>query len=178
MEAFAKNTKQITEISKKLNILEDNYLINGLTSVKINLSIETNTFGFLSKNNKICVIPEDVKIFITFDSPVIYISEDLKNKPCQNNLTTYHELTHHHINIKTFEYYLPLFKLAAEKVIKETSPISVSNKNDINKISLMLSKKYNDRLSPLVNHIYKEMEKQQRYLDNKKNYEYEANICN
>ncbi len=174
----SKNTDQLTELSEKLHLLDKDYKTPGLTTIKINFNIETQTFGFLSKNKKICVIPKEVTIFLAIDSPTIYISRDLRKNSCKYNLTSYHELTHHLINIKTFEYYLPLFKIAAEKIIKETKPLTISDKNQINKVSFELSKQYNKKLSPLVKYINKEMLNQQKFLDNEQNYKYESEICN
>ena len=173
-----KNTKQITEISKKLNIHENNYLLSGLTTSNIKLNVITKTSGFLSKNNKICIIPENIDIYLTIDSPTIYISKDIKSNSCEYNLTKYHEITHHLINIKTFEYYLPLFKIAAEKTIKQIPATIISNPNNINEATTNLSKQYSKQLSIFVNFINQEMQKQQKFLDSKENYEFETKICN
>jgi hypothetical protein len=171
-----KNTYQITELAKKFNLVENGVFASGLSTVNINFDVTTNTIG-KPVSDYFCVIPTEINIFLGLDNPIIYLSKELEKNSCEYKLVLRHEQTHQQINKTTLEYYLPLFKEAVLKIVKKTSPILIKNINELEKSTGELSIKYNNKITPLVDFIKKEMLNEQRKLDNPNNYLFEDSLC-
>ncbi len=172
-----KNTAEITEIAKKFNLIESGLFANGLSTVNVTFDITINTIGHLAGNEEFCVVPTDINIFLGFDRPTIYRSNELKKDSCEYNLVTQHEKVHQQINKSTLEYYLPMFKHAASAIVKRITPIHTSDINQIEIISEELTKDYNTKLTPLVNYIKEQLLLEQKKLDNSVNYKFESTLC-
>ena len=172
-----KNTVEITEIAKNFNILEKGIFAHGLSTVNINFDITINTLGHLIGNSEFCVTPTDINIFLGMYKPIIYISSELEKDSCEYKIVLHHEQVHQQINKTTLEYYLPMFKYAAEHIIKQIEPIHITDIDDIEKTTAELTKIYNKKLNPLVDYIKREMLKEQQKLDNNQNYIFESSIC-
>lgn len=174
---LTKNTAEITAMATKFNMVEAGLFASGLSTVKVNFDITINTLGHLMGNSEFCVVPTDVNIFLGFEAPTIYLSNELVKDSCEYNLVMRHEKIHQQINKTTLEYYLPLFKDAVAKIITDIRPIHITNIDDIEMTTADLTRLYNQKLTPLVNYIKKEMLLEQQKLDNPNNYQYESSLC-
>ena len=172
-----KSTAEITTLAKKFNLVENDFFASGLSTVNFSFDITISSLGNPVGNSEFCVTPTDVTIFLALESPVIYLSNELKKNTCEYNLVLRHEQTHQQINKKTLEYYLPYFADAATKIIKNIRPIYTRDINKIEAATALMTKHYNQKLTPLVDFIKKETLKEQQKLDNSENYNYESTIC-
>lgn len=174
---FNKNTDEITQLAQKFNLAEKGLFAHGLSTVNVNFDITINTLGQPIGNSQICVIPTEVTIFLGLDSPIIHISKELAKESCEYNIVLQHEKVHQQINKSTLEYYLPMFKYASTEIIKNIKPILITDINDIEKTTGDLTKSYNQKLTPLVDYIKREMLTEQQKLDNQNNYLLESTLC-
>ena len=88
-----------------------------------------------------------------------------------------HEQTHQQINKSALEYYLPMFKTAALQIARSIKPVEVKDIDDIKSAIGELTATYNQKMTPVVNFIKKEMLVEQSKLDNPQNYLYESKLC-
>ena len=172
-----KNTAEITEMAKKFNLVERGLFASGLSTVNVNFDITINTLGNLIGNSEFCVVPTDINIFLGLEKPTVYLSNELNKDSCAYNLVLRHEKIHQQINKTTLEYYLPIFKDGATAIIKKIKPVHITNIDDIEKTTGDLTKLYNEKLTPLVDFIKKEMLSEQQKLDNPGNYQFESSLC-
>lgn len=174
---YTKTTSEITDIAKSLNISETGLFASGLSTVNVNFDIEVKTLAKPIGNFELCVVPTEIKIFLGFDKPTIYISKELEENSCEYTMVKRHEQVHHQINKKTLEYYLPLFKKAAIDIAKNLKPININDLNNVRPSIIEITNTYNQKLTPLVDFIKKEMIHEQQKLDNPNNYLFENTIC-
>ena len=153
----SKNNAQITEIASKYGILEKGIFASGLSTIDINLDIVLKTSGEELPDKSICVYPENIDFTISFSSPVIYISNQLKPYSCEYNLVLRHEQTHQQINSSALDFFLPLFRSAANKIAQNLKPIKIHNNSEINKASNQLTLEFNEKLTPLLNFFKKQI---------------------
>jgi hypothetical protein len=172
-----KNTSQITELAKKFNLVESGVFAAGLSTVNINFDITINSIG-KPIDNYFCVAPTEINIFLGLDNPTIYLSNELEKNSCEYNLVLRHEQTHQQINKTTLEYYLPIFKQAVQKIVKNINPILIKDINELEKTTGDLTITYNKKITPLVDFIKYEMLSEQKKLDNSYNYRFEDSLCN
>ena len=173
-----KSKEKLTSLAEQQNYLEKGLFANGLSTANINFDITLKTQTVSLNNGVYCVVPNEITVFLGIDSPIIYLSKDLKENSCEYNIVMQHEKTHQQINKKTLEYYLPLFKSASTNIIKSTKPVSIKNAEDLNIITNNYIQTYSQKLNPLVDFIKKEIFNQQQKLDNPNNYKYENSLCN
>ena len=173
----SKNIEEITTMAKNFNLVESGLFASGLSTVNVNFDITINTLGQQIGGLEYCVIPTEVTFFIGLDSPTIYISNNISENSCEYNVILRHEKTHQQINKTTLEYYLPLFKDAALKIIKNIKPTKISNIKEIEQSTITLTKLYNQKMIKLVDFIKREMILEQKKLDNPENYHFESSLC-
>lgn len=173
----SKTSSEITDLAKKLNISEAGLFASGLSTVDINFDIEVKTLAYPIGNFELCVVPQEIKIFLGFDKPTIYLATDLSEGSCEYNMVMRHEQVHHQINKETLEYYLPLFKESSLKISKTLKPIIINDLNKVKPSILEITNNYNQKLTPLVNYIKQEMISEQQKLDNPNNYSFEHSLC-
>ena len=173
-----KSKEELTTLAKQHNFIEKGLFANGLSTVNINFDISLKTYTTDTTNNKYCVIPDEINIFLGLDSPIIYLSKTLKENTCEYDIVLRHEKTHQQINKKTLEYYLPLFKDTSSSIIKNTKVLTIDNIEQLDTTTNDYIKIYNQKLNPLVDFIKKEILTQQQKLDNPDNYKYENSLCN
>ena len=173
----SKNNAQITEIASKYGILEKGIFASGLSTIDINLDIVLKTFGEEQKNNDICIYPENIDITISFSSPVIYISNQLKPYSCEYNLVLRHEQTHQQINSSALDFFLPMFKIATNEIAKNLKPIKIQDNSEVDTAPNKLTLEFNEKLTPLLNFFKKQILQEQLKLDNNENYKNESLIC-
>lgn len=172
----SKTTKEITALASSLNLVEHGLFASGLSTVNINFDITLNAFG-APASDVFCVIPTEIDLFLGLDKPTIYLAEELTAKSCEYNMVLRHEQTHQQINKSTLEYYLPMFKTAALQIARSIKPVEVKNIDDIKPAISELTTAYNQKMTPVVNFIKKEMLAEQSKLDNSQNYLYESKLC-
>lgn len=172
-----KSKEELTSLAKENNYVEEGLFANGLSTADINFDITLKT-SVETKNDKQCIIPKEVNIFLGFNIPMIYISKELIKDSCEYNVVLRHEQTHQQINKKTLEYYLPLFKSASTTIIKSIKSFNIEKTENLNKATDDYINLYNQKLTPLVDFIKKEILIQQQKLDNPDNYKYENSLCN
>lgn len=174
----SKSKEDITLLAKQHNYIETGLFANGLSTVNINFDISLKTYTTNITNNDYCILPEEINIFLGLDSPIIYLSKELVDDSCEYDIVLRHEKTHQHINKKTIEYYLPLFKNTASTIIKSIKPIHIKDLKQLDAATNDYIKTYNQKLNPLVDFIKKEIFEEQKKLDNPNNYKYENSLCN
>ncbi len=174
---YGKDRSGITQISKKLGILEDGIFASGLATVDVSWEVGVDVGAQRKLNGKICVMPEKVTIFMGFQRPTVYISKDLIKDGCQYNLVMRHEQTHHQINKTTLDYYLPYFKSEVEKVINRTQPVYIIHKNELDSVTDEIINNYAAQIEPMVEKFKAMLIHQQMTLDNLSNYAYEDSLC-
>ena len=172
-----KTKQEVTTLAKENNHLENGVFANGLSNTNIKFYIELKTSSIKTDNSKYCIIPDEVTVFLGFDSPIIYISKELQEGSCEYNIVLNHEKTHQQINKKILDFYLPLFKSASTTIIKNTKAFYTENISDNEKILQDYIAIYNQKLTPLVDFIKNEIITEQKKLDNPENYKYESLIC-
>ena len=173
----SKTQKELTKTTKQHVFVENGLFANGLSTANINFDISLKTYAQKLNDSKFCIIPKEVTIFLGFENPTIYISSNLEENSCEYNIVLNHEKTHQQINIKTLEYYLPLFKNTSTTIIKEIEPLVITDINKLEDTTNDYIKIYNKKLTPLVDFIKKEIFEQQKKLDNPDNYKYENSLC-
>ncbi|MBQ9236086.1 MAG: hypothetical protein IJ184_06460 [Alphaproteobacteria bacterium] len=173
----SKDINEITAMAKKFDLVESDLFASGLSVADINFNISLSSSASMTGIKEFCVTPSKVEIFLGFSSPMIYLANSLTKDSCQYNIVLRHEQTHQQINKSTLEYYLPIFKAAATNIIKQTKPIKISSTTQLGQTTKDLTDTYNQKLSPLVNFIKKEIAGEQHKLDNPANYKYESILC-
>lgn len=174
---FTKNNNQITKIADKYGIVEKGLFASGLATVNVNWEISINTIGKIYGDYEVCVVPTSINVFIGYTDPVIYVSRDITPNACEYNVVLRHEQTHHQINKAALDYFIPMFQDAIYRVVDNVKPLKVAHITEIDKATTELTKKYNQKISPLVNVFKNELLLEQGKLDNHNNYEYEQNLC-
>ncbi len=174
---YDKNKEEISALAEQLNSIEHGLFASGLSTVNIDFDVSLEAEAVKVDEKTYCIIPAKIKLFLGLTNPTIYLSKELQAGSCEYNVVLYHEQVHHQINVATLEYYLPLFKDAAEKLSKKIPPMKTGTlDNNKEKISQM-TVEFNQKLLPLVNYIKKEIIKQQQRLDNPQNYKFESKLC-
>lgn len=171
-----KTTEEITSLAASLNLVENGLFASGLSTVNINFDITLNALG-VPADNVFCVIPTQIDLFLGLDEPTIHLAKELTADSCEYNMVLRHEQTHQQINKSALEYYLPMFKTAALQIARSIKPVEVKDIDDIKPAIGELTATYNQKMTPVVNFIKKEMLVEQSKLDNPQNYLYESKLC-
>ena len=168
-----KTTDEVTAMAKKFNLVESDLFASGLATATLNFDISIIASASPINIGEFCVIPSQVKIFLGFSQPVIYLANSLEKDSCRYNIVLRHEQTHQQINKTALEYYLPIFKAAATKIVQNAQPIKITDTKELEQATKTLTEQYNQKLNPLVDFIKKEIAGEQKKLDNPANYKYE-----
>lgn len=169
--------KDITALAQKFDLVESDLFASGLATATINFDISLSASANPIGAEEFCVVPNKVDIFIGLNKPTIYLAKSLEKDSCRYKIVLRHEQTHQQINKSALEYYLPIFKAAAIKIIQQTPALSIKDTNQLEQATKDLTQKYNQKLSPLVDFIKKEIAGEQHKLDNPANYKYENILC-
>ena len=115
---FAKSNKFLKkETEKKFNqynkeLYEDFYPV-GLTKVKDVFEFNMNVGEIdISKDYK-CIYPVSIDVYLGYEYPTIYISNDLEKDSCMYNVALRHENTHMQIYIEALDNFLGKLKFLA-----------------------------------------------------------------
>ena len=176
---FSKDQMGISQIGMQHGVIEKGIFANGLATGTIKWEINVGTLAKKGNKNQFCAYTTEIDFYMGFTNPTIYISSDLRQGSCMYDLVLRHEQTHQQINIKTLEYFIPLFKQALQKISHEipAEPISGKSQTALNQASKIIAQKYSARIKPLIDIFKKELQIEQGKLDNSSNYAFENSIC-
>ncbi len=127
--------------------------------------------------NATCVLPSDIEVFIGFQKPTIYISNDLDKDSCRYAIVKRHEEVHQRINKLVLEYYLPLLSEEIHKAVREIKAVKVADRSQAKAGLDALEKYYIARLDPIMKTLQQTLDTEQGKLDNLTNYTMESRLC-
>lgn len=171
------NRRQLTKLGEKYGIIEHGLFAAGLATIGVNYQVSLNASAQSAPGGNICVVPEVVQVFIGYQEPTIYISNDLQRGSCEYNVVLRHEQTHQQINVTALEYFIPKLKQASAAIINNVNPMSVQREDQIEPAIQELIQTYTNRLEPLINFFKSELIKEQAKLDSPENYKLEGGLC-
>ena len=176
---FSKDQMGITKVGMSYGVLEKGIFANGLATGTVKWEVDVSSEGREGRNGEICAYPVEIKFYLGFADPKIYVSRDLRKGSCMYDLVLRHEQTHQQINVKALEYFIPLFEQALKKISQEipAEPVGAMNRAALSRGSEKIAEAYSKRIEPLINVFKKELEIEQGKLDNASNYAFENSIC-
>ena len=176
---FSKDQMGITKVGMSYGVLEKGIFANGLATGTVKWEVDVSSEGREGRNGEICAYPVEIKFYLGFADPKIYVSRDLRKGSCMYDLVLRHEQTHQQINVKALEYFIPLFEQALKKISQEipAEPVGAMNRAALSRGSEKIAEAYSKRIEPLINVFKKELEIEQGKLDNASNYAFENSLC-
>ena len=176
---FSQDQMGITKVGMNYGVVEKGIFANGLATGTVKWEVDVSSEGREGRNGEICAYPVEIKFYLGFAEPKIYVSRDLRKGSCMYDLVLRHEQTHQQINVKALEYFIPLFEQALNKISKEipAEPVGAMNRAALSRGSEKIAEAYSKRIEPLINVFKKELEIEQGKLDNASNYAFENSIC-
>lgn len=174
---YGYNLQELTALGRKYNIVEQGLFASGLAILSVNWEVSLNTISKVVDAENICVIPTDLNIFIGYQDPTIYISNQLQPGSCEYNVVVRHEQTHHQINTAALEYFIPSLRRSIEKMAQDIKPSRISSQSKVDEATERLTEMYIAEIEPLINHFKSELMQEQSKLDNQMNYKMESNLC-
>ena len=94
---------------------EQGLFASGLAVVGVNWEVSLNTISRVVNDTDICVVPTSLNVFIGYQDPTIFISNQLLPGSCEYNVVVRHEQTHHQINTAALEYFIPSLRRSVQK---------------------------------------------------------------
>lgn len=174
---FNKNLQELTELGKTYGIIEQGLFASGLAVVGVNWELSLNSVSRIIGDYDICVIPTNINIYIGYQDPIIYISNDLRPNTCNYNVVLRHEQTHHQINKAALEYFIPRLREAISQIIRDIRPVHIDSSSKIDAATNELTDEYIAKIEPLIDNFKQELLKEQGKLDNHTNYKMEGDLC-
>lgn len=174
---FSKNLQELTSLGKTYGILEQGLFASGLAVVGVNWEVSLNSISRVVGDYDICVIPTKIDIFIGYQDPIIYMSNELRPNTCNYNVVLRHEQTHHQINKAALEYFIPRLRESISEIIKDVKPLHVDSSSKIDYATNELTDNYIYKIEPLIENFKQELLKEQGKLDNHSNYQFEGDLC-
>ena len=160
------------------NRSEKGILIDGLATADALVSVHISAaHGTQISDNSYCIIADEVEVSFYYSNPTIYVAKEYPVDSCRFSLIIRHEQTHQRINILTLQYFLPIIRSAAEKIISQARSVKVTSRADDHRALALLQKYYTLKLMPLIERFKRAQEQEQQKLDNNTNYAMENNIC-
>ena len=158
---------------------EKGILIDGLATATTLGSIRINTaHGIKISDNDYCIIPDEIEVYFGYSNPTIYVAKEYPVAGCRFSLIIRHEQTHQRINILTMQYFLPIIRSAAEKIIRQARSVKISTPTDDRLALALLQRYYAIKLMPIIEKFNLAREQEHQKLDNSTNYAMEYDICN
>lgn len=167
--------------SKSRNAAHENGLLASgiaVASAEYYVHIKKGTAQVLDEN-AVCVLPEEIEIFIGYRNPLIYVSNEYPQQSCEFSHIIRHEQTHQRINKLTLEYFLPLLDETIREAISDVRAVKVINTDasTIQEGLKQLNAYYIARLKPILEEFEKARLAEQLKLDNMTNYRNEWKVC-
>lgn len=175
------STEQINQIAElKPEYKEKGMFAEGLATAPIQMHLQIGT-SYLQRldDEYSCLMPQEVKIFVGYRKPEIYVSNTHDYQSCRFSVIIRHEQTHQRINKLTLEYYLPLIDKAIRNAVYEVRAVKVrtNDKASLDQGWEELYSHYIARLTPIVEELIRAREREHQKLDNLRNYKMEWDLC-
>lgn len=169
--------QNLTQLGKNMGMFEEGDLASGLALVDVASEYELNTTIRKMVNNAVCIIPQELNVYIGFQNPVIYLAKELKENSCLYNLVLRHEQVHQQINVNALEYFIPLIYDRVKIIVKNMKPVYIKSEKETKAKANEITAYYAQQINQLVEEFKQEILIEQRKLDNKQNYQLESDIC-
>lgn len=175
----SKNRRTLTRLDKKQygGEVTPGHQLNGLATYDLVMDLDFNLTKSTLGNGIVCLYPEEVKLRIGLENPVIYIARDLEPETCEYNIALRHEQTHQQINTEILEYYLPIIRDRFIGVVENHSLVSSLTDVNMELAKDSLRNRYLSVINPLLEEINAEFKREHSKLDNAENYGYEGSLC-
>lgn len=172
--------------TEEKSILNNN---NNLKTEKLYLNSSYNSvqpYGYVTltsalteyiSNNKTCIIPETIEVFIGYRDPMIYIAKEFRSKPCEFSVMLRHQQVHQQINIYTLQYLLPLMKEAIISATQNITPIVSTSKSSFNNDIKKLQEIYTAAIQPILIAFDEIRQEENRKFDEVTNYKIDEKLC-
>ena len=176
---YTQGQHKITALAKKHDLLESGMFASGLAIAEIKWEVTLNSKGVLLSAKEACLVPAEVKLFIGYTDPTIYVANHLRKNSCEYDVVLRHEQTHQQINKTALEFFRPYFYKEIEKISKQVAPKytnDLSQKN-VNAATTLLTQEYITALTPMIETFKQELQIEHKKLDNPDNYRLEGILC-
>lgn len=174
---FGYNQRELTILGRQYGIVEQGLFASGLAIVSVNWEVSLNTISRIINDTDICIVPTNLNVFIGYQEPTIFISNQLQPGTCEYNVVVRHEQTHHQINTAALEYFIPSLRRSVQKIAQNIKPQRIDSPSKIDEATNTLTEMYIAEIEPLINHFKKELMQEQGKLDNQTNYQMESDLC-
>lgn len=169
--------QNLTQLGKNIGMFEEGDLASGLALVDVASEYEMSTSIRTMSNNAVCIMPQELSVYIGFQNPVIYLAKDLQEGTCLYNLVLRHEQVHQQINVNALEYFIPLIYDRVKMIVKNMKPVYLQSDKMAKSVTNDMTALYAKQINALVEEFKQEILIEQRKLDNRQNYQMESNIC-
>ncbi len=174
---FGYNQQGLTRLGQQYGIVEQGLFASGLAVVGVNWEVSLNTISRVVNDTDICVVPTSLNVFIGYQDPTIFISNQLQPGSCEYNVVVRHEQTHHQINTAALEYFIPSLRRSVQKIARDIKPYRIDSPSKIDEATNTLTEMYIAEIEPLIRHFKSELMQEQSKLDNQTNYQMESDLC-
>ncbi len=174
---FGYDQQGLTQLGQRYGIVEQGLFASGLAIVGVNWEVSLDTVSRVVNDTDICVVPTSLNVFIGYQDPTIYISNQLLPGTCEYNVVVRHEQTHHQINAAALEYFIPSLRRSVQKIARDIKPYKIDTPSKIDEATNTLTEKYIAEIEPLIRHFKRELMQEQSKLDNQTNYQMENDLC-
>ena len=169
--------ENLTQLGNNMGMFEKGDLASGLALVDIASEYELSVAGRKMRNGAVCLIPQELNVYIGFQNPVIYLASDLEPGSCLYNLVVRHEQVHQQINVNALEYFIPLIYDRIKIIISQMEPMYLRDGRMVKEGTNEMTAYYADQINALVEKFKQEILIEQKKLDNKRHYKLESTIC-
>ena len=173
---FDHSESQLRVMSRKQHQMHDDMHMSGLSLCDMDWSFSLSSMTKIIDDKK-CVIPTSVDVFVGYRRPVIYINKALSPDSCTYKVVMRHEQQHQQINVAVLEYYLTTIKSELEKALTyiQAQPLKEGEKSS--DVADKLNMKYAEIIRPIINRFQITLQIEQQKLDNMENYLKESQLC-
>ena len=168
---------QLSALGRKFGIFEEGALASGLALVDVASEYQLNTESRPMINGAVCIIPQQLTVYIGFQNPVIYLARDLQPDTCLYNLVVRHEQVHQQINVNALEYFIPQIYQQVKGIVAAMRPMYVSTPKLAKSGTYDMTAFYAKQINDVVDNFKQAILAEQHKLDNRKQYQMESDIC-
>lgn len=170
--------KQLQGIKKSQTVPEKLFLNSSHNTIQTDgyVKLSSAITEYISKEN-ICLIPEEIEVFIGYKDPLIYIAKEFRSKPCEFSVMLRHQQIHQQINIYTLQYLLPLMKDAIIQATQNINPIVIQGKGSANQGIKKLQNEYIAAVKPILDAFDQIREQEHRKFDEVTSYKIDEKLC-
>ena len=170
--------KSIQALKKDTDIPEKLYLQSSHNTIQTEGYVKlTSALTEYITDDKICVIPEEIEVFIGYRDPVIYIAKEYRSRPCEFSVMLRHQQIHQQINIYALQYILPLMKEAIIQATQNITPAMATDKSQIKTRIQNLQNEYIAAIRPILDAFNDLREEENHKFDKITNYKIDEKLC-